>query len=186
MVGWIKLHRKVLDNRIWRDDPTAWRLFEYLLLSCDTRTGQYTCGREQLSRAINVKPITTYKALKRLEIAQMVTLVSNNRFTTVSIVNWGSYQQGGNNAGNNKVTTEEQQPVTLNKNIYINKNKELRNYNAVEKKLLKFFASRPEIRDPEAYLGWVQKQVPASKLEKLLAIEFPKWKEYIAVWNKSN
>lgn len=118
--GWIKLHRKVLRNKIFRHDPNAWHVFECLLLIVNRNDGTWSGGRFQLAELAELKAGTTYKALKRLENAKMVTLVSNNRFTIISISKWSGYQQDGNTLaeqrGNNAVTTGE----------HYNKNKELR------------------------------------------------------------
>ena len=112
MNGWIKLHRKLLDNQIWKHDPTAWRVFEYLLLTVDHRTGSWDTGRFVIAESLDMKPSTVYKSLKRLEKAEMVTLTSNNKYSTISICKWKEYQQDDNNTGNNKVTTKEQQSNT--------------------------------------------------------------------------
>jgi DNA-binding transcriptional regulator YhcF (GntR family) len=110
--GWIKLHRKLLDNDIYRHDPTAWRVFCHFLLIVDHKTGCRDYGRFQVARELDMNPNTLYKAIKRLENAKMVTQESNNRFTVLSIVNWHDYQSNDNKAGNNKVTTKEQQSNT--------------------------------------------------------------------------
>jgi len=110
--GWVKLHRKVLNNEIFRHDHTAWRVFEYFLLVADHKTGRRDYGRFQVARELDMNPSTLYKAIKRLEKAKMVTQESNNRYTVLSIVNWGQYQSSDNTIGNNKVTTKEQQSNT--------------------------------------------------------------------------
>jgi len=122
MSGWVKLHRQVIDNDIFRHDLTAWHVFEVLLLICNSKTGKWSGGRFQLSDLCETNPSTTYKALKRLENAKMVTLSSNNKFTVVYICKWSEFQQSGNSSGNNKVTTKEQQSNTLTRNRSRNKN----------------------------------------------------------------
>jgi hypothetical protein len=113
MNGWVKLHRQVLENKIFRHDRTAWHVFETLLLICNKKNAEWSGGRNQLADLCNEKAATTYKALKRLEKAEMVTLSSNNRFTTIHICKWKEYQGSGNSSGNNKVTTKYQQSNTL-------------------------------------------------------------------------
>lgn len=104
--GWIKLWRKTIENPIFLRDRTAWFIFEWLLLSCNHKTGERTCGRYQLSEVLEIKPITIYKALKRLEKAKMIILVTSQgqAFTTVKIANWNEYQRNDNKS----VTSEEQ------------------------------------------------------------------------------
>jgi hypothetical protein len=109
-----------------RYDPTAWRLFETLMLLVDKESGVWQGGRHQLSSADGyLKDSAIYKALLRLKKAKMVTLSSNSRFTTIRICNWSDYQVVGNSSGNNKVTTKYQQSNTLTRI----ENKELRNNN---------------------------------------------------------
>ena len=121
--GWIKLHRQIIDNDIFRHDLNAWHVFEVLLLLADRRNASWSGGRFTLAEACNIKPTTLYKCLKRLEKAEMVTLSSNNKYTTIHICNWDKYQEDGNSSGNNKVTTKGQQSNTITRS----KNKELRN-----------------------------------------------------------
>jgi DNA-binding transcriptional regulator YhcF (GntR family) len=123
--GWIKLHRKLLDNPLFQRDPTAIHVFLFLLLFAN-RQGICTIGRSQLELHTGIKKMTAYKALKRLEKCKMVNTSSNNLYTEVSICNWSIYQSTGNNLVNKKVTAREQpsnSQGTLNKkekeNIYI-------------------------------------------------------------------
>ena len=104
--GWVPLWRKSIKNKVRRHDPSAWRLFETLLLIVDHKTGKWDGGRYQLSDLDgSLKPATSYKALLRLQTAKMVTLSSNNKYTTISICNWERYSGFGNTSSNNKVTT---------------------------------------------------------------------------------
>lgn len=91
---WIKLHLSTLDNEVWQDDPTAWRIFEFLLLKAylgkpkgTTRTTRY-----KIEKATSVNNSTVYHALARLEKAEMITTSRAGNFTMVSICNWGEYQ----------------------------------------------------------------------------------------------
>lgn len=125
---WVKLYRKSLANEIRRHDPTAWRLFETLLLLADG-SGKWSGGRYQLVEADGyLNGSTIYKALKRLEENEMISLSSNNRFTEIRICNFEKYKKGGNTSSNNEVTTNEQPGNTLNRI----KNKELRIYSEKE------------------------------------------------------
>lgn len=143
--GWVKLHRQVMTNEIFRHDRTAWHIFQVLLLVCDKKTGKWSGGRFQLADLCNENPATTYKALKRLEKAKMVTLSSNNKYTTIYICKWKDFQDTGNTSSNNKVTTGEQLGNTLTR--IENKNKEV---------LLRNTAyGKPEINDMFNY--WNEK-----------------------------
>lgn len=131
--GWIKLHRKILDNGIIKKDPCAYIVFSVLLLSANRDTGTVEIGRFMLRDMTGIKPTTCYQALKRLEEKwEIVTQESNNRFTKVFIKNWHKYQD---NEKQNDTTQRQQidnrmtQPLTpLNKE---DKNKELRIKNKI-------------------------------------------------------
>jgi hypothetical protein len=121
MNGWIKLHAQVLDNDVWRNDRTAWHVFEYLLLKAyaGKPQGVVVTSRYQIADMVGGNNNTIYKALKRLEKAKMVTSVATSKKTTIRICNWNSFQGNGNQSSNNKVTTKQQQSNTLNKNVDI-------------------------------------------------------------------
>lgn len=121
--GWIKLHRQFLDNKMWQRDHNSVHVFNTLLLLVDKRSGTWSGGRKQLSEWAGLKESTTYKSLKRLKKAEMVTLSSNNKYTDIHICNWSRFQADGNRSGNNKGTTREQQGNTLTRI----ENKEIRN-----------------------------------------------------------
>lgn len=111
---WVKLYRKSLANDVRRHDPTAWRLFETLLLLVDSRTGKWSGGRYQLVEADgSLNGSTIYKALQRLEAKGMVSVKSNTRYSEISICKWSHYTKVGNTSGNNEVTTNEQPSNTL-------------------------------------------------------------------------
>lgn len=117
--GWVRLHRQIMTNEVFRHDRTAWHIFEVLLVICDGKTGKWSGGRFQLADLCNEKPVTTYKALKRLEKAKMVTLSSNTKYSEIYICKWADYQKDGNTKReqrrNNAGTTQE----------HSNKNKEI-------------------------------------------------------------
>lgn len=109
----VHFHLKSVDNVIWQHDPTAWRLFE-LLLVWSYPNGVWSGGRFELAKKCGFKNTTTYEALKRLAKAKMLTLTPNNRYTTYSICNWGKYQNLGNTKPDNRPTTDRQQTDTYN------------------------------------------------------------------------
>lgn len=95
MNGWIKLHRKILDNEVFRFDPTAWRLFEILLLLSNA-SGVWKGGLYQLQVYMGgEKPMaktTIFYALRRLEKSKMIERTSNSKFTVYTICKWSEYQ----------------------------------------------------------------------------------------------
>jgi hypothetical protein len=119
--GWIKFHRKALDNEVFRTDYTAWHVFEVLLLLADAKTGSWSGGTFQLSNLTGVKKPTLYKALIRLERRGMIARLVNSQYTVYNIGQWEQYQSDGKQRVNTKYTESN----TLTRI----ENKELRNKN---------------------------------------------------------
>ena len=137
MEGWIKLHRKLIENPIFLK-PELLQLFIYCLLKAnheaqkiifngqeiEIKIGQFITGRNIIAKDLKQNPITTYKRLKILENLKILNIKSNNKFSVVTVVNYGLYQSEEikrNTKRNNKGTTREQQGNT-NKNDKNDKN----------------------------------------------------------------
>jgi hypothetical protein len=90
--GWIKWHRKIIDNEIWRNDPTAWRIFEYLLAVADYKTGEVNRAQSTMVEFLGIPQSTLRDALHRLETAGMTHPTPHPNYTTYSILNWEKYQ----------------------------------------------------------------------------------------------
>lgn len=113
MDGWIKLWRKSKDCEIFLQDPTAWRVFEYLLMSADFKTGIYTSGRDRDSMYLRLKPTTFYQALIRLSRNwKCIDIKTDNKKSTITILKWKQYQQDNDSSNDNKMTTNRQQNDT--------------------------------------------------------------------------
>lgn len=121
--GWVKLHRQVLNNEIFRHDPTAWRVFEVLLLLADKNKAEWSGGLYQLTGFTGVKKDALYKAVKRLENAKMITRRVNSKYTVYRICKWADFQ-GSETSSVNAEYTESKNKVKTEYNS--NKNKELR------------------------------------------------------------
>lgn len=126
--GWIKLHVSTLDNKIWKYDQTAWRIFEYLMLSCDYKTGQVTKAHSTMIDILGIPKSTLSRALLRLENAKMVNRQRNSNYTLYTICNWSKYQ------GRTEHLTELQRNSngTQTEHIKEIKNKEVRKESLVE------------------------------------------------------
>lgn len=125
--GWIKLHSKVVENDIWRYDQTAWHIFEYLLMSCDYKTGKVNKAHSTMSEFLGIPKSTLSKALDRLESASMVNRKRNTFYTTYSICNWRKYQ-----TTTEQLTEQQRNPDgTATEHIKEVKNKELNTTNVV-------------------------------------------------------
>lgn len=152
--GWIKLFRKIVDHDIFNDE-SAFRVFMWILCSCDYKSGSMKSGRFWASERLGINPITYYKILKRLEKKyDLVTLESNNRNTTILVNKWRAYQQDDNNESNNKVTTKEQQSNTTQE-LRIKNN----TYNQqADPNLIKSVLGA-EIQKPKSFTRWQEMAV---------------------------
>lgn len=89
---WIKLYRKTLSNEGLFRSKNTFPVLCWLLLIADYKTGEAIIGRNFASKWLKIKPSTFYQTLKRLENMNIIQQQSNNKMTTVTIVNWSIYQ----------------------------------------------------------------------------------------------
>lgn len=115
-MSWIKLHRKILFDELWTTDHAAIHIFLTLLLSVNHEKGKRDYTRAEIAEMSGLKPNTVYKILKRLERNKMIEVIGNNRYSTVSICNWATYQSASNsksdNDSNNKTAIKANSSVT--------------------------------------------------------------------------
>lgn len=129
MEGWIKLHRKILDWEWYTDAPVR-ILFEHLLLTANyedkkwkgmtIKRGQKVTSIGHLSKETGLTVRQVRTALQKLEKTKNVTSKATNKFTLVTIENYGLYQSYNDFVTSN-VTNERQ---TNDNNIKKKKNKE--------------------------------------------------------------
>jgi len=130
MEGYIKLHRKLLENPLCnRLDYLG--LWAHLLLRANhkeaelmsdigiikLKPGQFITSRDKLGKELSANPSKIERMLKRLEIGQQIKQEANSRFRIITIVNWNKYQQTEqlpNSRTDNKRTAGEQLANTNN------------------------------------------------------------------------
>lgn len=122
MGGWIKLHRKVLDNEIWCD-VTVFRLFTLLMLKAThqdmvmrgqtLKRGQYVRSYSKLAEDLAYKEgrglktmskSTVMRAVKKLVATRMVDISETEYGTLFTIVNYDVYQVMGTSTSNERDT----------------------------------------------------------------------------------
>lgn len=111
MSGWIKLHRKILDNEIW-NDVTTFRLFTLLLLRASHKDGiktksivinrgQYLRSYSKLAEDLEFKEgrgfkkvskSTIKRSVQKLIDAGIVTVSETDSGTVFTIVKYEDYQ----------------------------------------------------------------------------------------------
>ena len=145
--GWIKLHRRLLDWQ-WYQDTNVFRVFMHLLLTANTedkpwegriiKRGQVVISPEKLGKSVGLKRQPTRTALDKLKSTNEITTQPTNKYTLVTIVNYGIYQDKPkpdnqqNNQQDNQQSTNNQpatQP-TINQQLTTTKEvKKLRSKN---------------------------------------------------------
>ncbi|MFC6117318.1 DnaD domain-containing protein [Macrococcoides bohemicum] len=150
MAGWIKVHRQLMDSPIF-DNEKLFKVFMYCLMKAShkehkqlvgkqvviLKPGQFVFGRKKASAEANMSASTLWSYMLTLKNLDTIDIKSNNKFSVVTIVNWGLYQQEEENHDskrNNKRTTDEQQ--TNNKRTtdeqQMDTNKNVKNVKNVE------------------------------------------------------
>lgn len=167
--GWVKLHRKLLDNPIVMKDADHLAVWTYLLL-CATHTeypmlfkgkkimlqsGQLITGRKSIAEKLCISESKVTRILNAFENEQQIEQQASNKNRLITVLNWDLYQileQQNEQQVNNKRTTSEQQ-VNTNKNVKKDKNvkNERKTYSehpALNDTILEFIAYRKGIKKP--------------------------------------
>jgi len=136
--GWIKLHRKLLDNPVVCKDADHLAIWMYLLLNA-THTnydsifkgnritlipGQLITGRKSISSVLKIDESKVQRVLKTFKNEQQIEQQTSSQNRLITILNWATYQESEQQIEqrvNNERTTSEQR-VNTNKNVKKDKN----------------------------------------------------------------
>lgn len=111
---YIYLYRKILKNEPLLRDHTAFGVFIWLLLRADYKTGKVETGRFVGAHDLGLKPTTFYQAIRRLTTKhELVDTSSDNRFTSITILNWNDFQGSNDTSVDTILTTERHQNDTI-------------------------------------------------------------------------
>jgi hypothetical protein len=150
-VGWIKMHRKILNWEWYRCSETV-HLFFHLLLRAnhklgswkgiEIKEGQLVTGRKQLSEDLGISEQSIRTSLKRLKSTNEITIKPTNKFSIITICNYSTYQdskketnqQNDDQLTNGQPTTNQQS--TTNKNVKKNKNEKKKKFGSQNNVLL--------------------------------------------------
>ena len=106
MSGWIKIHRKILNNPVVMKDPDHFTVWMYLLLTAShqeyktlfggklitLKPGQLIAGRKKISRATKVDESKVKRILKLFEADQQIDQQTKRYGSVISILAWNEYQ----------------------------------------------------------------------------------------------
>ena len=144
MEGYIRLHRKIIDNPIFRK-PLVNHLFVYCLLranhtsskmvfNCrevDVERGSFICGRKKFAEKTGESEQNVRSALLTLQNLGMIeisTTKSTSRYSYINVCNYNDYQYNGDegNQETNQIATSKQpgsnQQATTSNNVLNNIN----------------------------------------------------------------
>jgi len=134
--GFVILWRKLLDSAIF-SDSYAFHIATHLIMEANHKTkkilfngkqlevlrGSCITGRYSISKKTGINPSKVYRVMKLLKNISFLDIKTNNKFSIVTILNYGFYQNPKNyyeqqdeQQLNNKRTTTEQQ-LNTNKNV---------------------------------------------------------------------
>ena len=120
--GWIKLHRKLLENPIVMKDADHLAVWVYLLLNATSREyetvfggkpyvlkpGQLITGRKKIEKETLINEHKVNRILKLFKHAQLIEQQTKRYGSVISIVKWHDYQSGEQQVSNKRATSEQQ------------------------------------------------------------------------------
>jgi len=134
--GWIKLHRKLLDNKIF-DNERLLKVWVWCLLKASHTEydqlvglqtvhlipGQFIYGRFKNAEELKLNPNTLKDYMKFLSDEKFIAIKSTNKYSVVSVEKWELYQS--ERIENTSKTPAKHQQNTTNKNVKNVKNEDI-------------------------------------------------------------
>lgn len=132
MEGWIKLHRKILDNPIVCKDADHMAVWVYLLLHAThedrqalfkgekivLHPGQLITGRLKIAAKLSVNESKVKRILTEFKNDQQIDQQPSNRNSLITILHWDDYQKSDQQTDQQMTSKRpaDDQQVTTNKN----------------------------------------------------------------------
>jgi len=130
MAGWrgyVQLDRALVDSPVFQDDG-LWRLYCWCLVRANYSDsmlpngeviprGSFSTGRLIIAEVMQTSDATAYRRLQKLKSLGLIDLKSNNKYTTVTILNYDSYVKSydrQDNESNNRETTNDAPAARVN------------------------------------------------------------------------
>ncbi len=103
--GWVKLYRQAFYNG-WLRNHRMWAFWSYCLLKASHKpttvmigyqrvqleAGQFVFGRKQAASDLDISENVIRTCTARLISTGNITVKTTNKFSIITIVNWGTYQ----------------------------------------------------------------------------------------------
>lgn len=155
MDGFIKLHRKILENPIVCKDADYFSVWLYLLLNATHKEypslfkgekvilqpGQLITGRYVIAKQFNISDSKVKRILIDFESDRQIDRQRSNQNSLITILNWSLYQQ--RDRQDDQLLTDNcptsDRPVTTNKNVKNVKNEITKEIKPLKDKNIVFF-----------------------------------------------
>lgn len=119
--GWIKVHKKLLDNPVVMKSPEHMMIWMYLLLSVNykprkrhfagkiitLRPGEMITGRKKIAEDTGINEYKVDRVLNDFESAQQIAQQKKSRGRVIAILAWDEYQQSAQQTAQQLHTQEE-------------------------------------------------------------------------------
>lgn len=173
MEGWIKLHRKLMENAIFKDSETL-HLWVYLLLRASHREtsflmnasivtlkrGQLVFGIRSCSRDTGITPKRIRTRIALMEKHGFLAYQRAHPYSTITILNYDSYQGVGDESGHIKRHTEG-----TSRALYNNKKNVKEIYSQATQEI---YSAYPRKADKNNSLRSIQKLLTAGESKEVL------------------
>lgn len=107
MQGWIKIHRKVLENPVVMKDTEHFSIWMYLLLNATHKEypvifkgkkiillpGQLITGSISIGKALKINESKVRRVLNNLKNDGQIDRQTSNKNSLITILNWELYQR---------------------------------------------------------------------------------------------
>lgn len=143
-IGFVKMHRTILDWEWYSDTPTR-SVFMHLILTANhqekkwmgttIKPGQLITSLGSLADALGLSVQQVRTALRKLTTSKIITITATNKYSLITLNNWGKHNGKSTRKATNKQQTSNKQSTTTKndknvKNTYLGDLKEwLSKYN---------------------------------------------------------
>ena len=201
--GWIKLHRRLLDNPR-ATDPEWLSVWIYLLLNAthqpqkmnfdgkivELQPGQLITGRFAIAKATGVSDAKVYRVLETLKNEQQIEQLAGVKGSMFTVSNWREYQeteqQTEQRLNSNRTATEQR--LNTNKNVRTEECKNEKKLHTTESESFKaFYSAYPRKVSKQPALKAFTKLVEPNAAELLpVILAALKWQTTSPEWQRDN
>ena len=169
--GWIKLHRKSTDSRVFQNEG-LWKVWTWCLMKVNhspqwvylktgrgstevkCERGQFVFGRHSAAKELNMNATTVWKRMQKLKNMQNIDIESDRQYSLITIMNMGIYQPNDKESDikSDRQVTGKEQASDTNKNEKNEKKKVIKTFlsDSFEFRLAKLLLKEIKVNNPKA------------------------------------